>query len=101
MCENPLNITLEFGGGAEILFNKIKRRDIQLDGNRKWRIGDLLEWMKTNLPTDRPELFYTGDSVRPGILVLVNDTDWDLLDKQDYVIEPKDTILFISTLHGG
>ncbi|XP_055691104.1 ubiquitin-related modifier 1 homolog [Lutzomyia longipalpis] len=101
MCENPLNIVLEFGGGAEILFNKIKRREVQLEGGKKWRIGDLLEWMKINMPTDRPELFFTEDSVRPGILVLVNETDWDLLDTRNYVIEPKDTILFISTLHGG
>uniref|UniRef100_A0A6B2EIK4 Ubiquitin-related modifier 1 homolog n=1 Tax=Phlebotomus kandelakii TaxID=1109342 RepID=A0A6B2EIK4_9DIPT len=101
MGENTLKITLEFGGGAEILFNKVKRKEVELDGKKSWKIGDLLEWMKENMPTDRPELFFTDDSVRPGILVLVNDTDWDLLDKQDYVIESKDTILFISTLHGG
>ncbi|XP_055708205.1 ubiquitin-related modifier 1 homolog [Phlebotomus papatasi] len=99
--ENPLNITLEFGGGAEILFNKVKRKEVELRGRKTWTIGELLEWMKVNMPTDRPELFFTEDSVRPGILVLVNETDWDLLDKQDYVIQPKDTILFISTLHGG
>ena len=42
-----------------------------------------------------------GESVRPGILVLVNDTDWELLGELDYEIHPKDTISFISTLHGG
>ncbi|GAB0099164.1 Ubiquitin-related modifier 1 homolog [Sergentomyia squamirostris] len=101
MSEDSLKITLEFGGGAEILFNKVKRKEIQLEGGKTWKIGDLLDWMKVNMPTDRPELFYTDDSVRPGILVLINDTDWDLLDKQEYLIQSRDTILFISTLHGG
>lgn len=38
---------------------------------------------------------------RPGILCLVNDADWELLGELDYEIQPKDNILFISTLHGG
>lgn len=42
-----------------------------------------------------------GESVRPGILVLVNDTDWELLGELDYELQSKDCISFISTLHGG
>lgn len=42
-----------------------------------------------------------GESVRPGILVLVNDTDWELLGELDYELQNKDCISFISTLHGG
>ncbi|KFM74731.1 Ubiquitin-related modifier 1-like protein, partial [Stegodyphus mimosarum] len=38
---------------------------------------------------------------RPGILVLVNDSDWELLGELDYEVQPEDTIHFISTLHGG
>lgn len=38
---------------------------------------------------------------RPGILVLVNDSDWELLGELDYEIQQNDNILFISTLHGG
>jgi ubiquitin related modifier 1 len=57
--------------------------------------------MKENLLTDREELFVQGDSVRPGILVLVNDTDFELLGELDYEIQDKDSISFISTLHGG
>jgi ubiquitin related modifier 1 len=34
--------------------------------------------MKDNLLTERAELFVKGTSVRPGILVLINDTDWEL-----------------------
>ena len=38
---------------------------------------------------------------RPGILVLVNDTDWELEGELDYRLEDGDEIVFISTLHGG
>lgn len=38
---------------------------------------------------------------RPGILVLVNDTDWELEGEGDYVLKDGDEIVFISTLHGG
>ncbi len=38
---------------------------------------------------------------RPGILVLINDTDWELEGELDYVLEDKDEVVFISTLHGG
>lgn len=38
---------------------------------------------------------------RPGILVLINDTDWELEGEGDYILQPGDEVVFISTLHGG
>ena len=38
---------------------------------------------------------------RPGILVLINDVDWELEGTLEYVVQPSDTLVFISTLHGG
>lgn len=38
---------------------------------------------------------------RPGILVLINDTDWELEGEGDYVLKDRDEVVFISTLHGG
>ena len=38
---------------------------------------------------------------RPGILVLINDTDWELEGEGDYVLQDGDEIVMISTLHGG
>ena len=38
---------------------------------------------------------------RPGILVLVNDTDWELEGEGEYQLQDRDEIVFISTLHGG
>lgn len=42
-----------------------------------------------------------ADDRRPGILVLVNDADWELEGQGAYVLEEGDEIAFISTLHGG
>lgn len=38
---------------------------------------------------------------RPGILVLINDADWELEGEEAYELRPGDNILFVSTLHGG
>lgn len=38
---------------------------------------------------------------RPGILVLINDCDWELRDELDGELEDGDVVIFISTLHGG
>ncbi|UKJ90783.2 ubiquitin-related modifier 1-like protein [Theileria orientalis] len=39
--------------------------------------------------------------IRPGVLVLVNDVDWELLEKERTELENNQNITFISTLHGG
>ncbi|XP_046976107.1 ubiquitin-related modifier 1 [Vanessa cardui] len=106
----PLKIQIQFGGGAELLFDKIKKREVELPAlkkynqdcqHEKWMIKDLLVWIKDNLLKERPELFLQGDSVRPGILVLINDADWELYGELEYELQQNDTIMFISTLHGG
>jgi len=61
----------------------------------------LLTWIKDNLLKQRPELFIQGESVRPGILVLINEADWELMGELDYELQENDSIVFISTLHGG
>lgn len=38
---------------------------------------------------------------RPGILVLINEADWELMGELDYELQENDNIVFISTLHGG
>ncbi|PSR80785.1 ubiquitin-related modifier 1 [Coniella lustricola] len=49
----------------------------------------------------RQELFVLDDHIRPGILVLINDADWELEGEETYEIKSGDNILFVSTLHGG
>ncbi|KAL2076595.1 hypothetical protein ACEWY4_027809 [Coilia grayii] len=61
----------------------------------------LLLWIQRNMLKERPELFVQGDTVRPGILVLINDADWELLGELEYELQDQDNVVFISTLHGG
>ncbi len=98
-----LHIHLEFSGGAELLFNKTKRHDVELpvSENQTWTLRLLIAWIRDNLLAERPELFVLGETVRPGILVLVNDADWELLGELEYELQEGDRVVFISTLHGG
>ncbi|XP_069364242.1 ubiquitin-related modifier 1 homolog [Maniola hyperantus] len=105
-----LKVHLQFGGGAELLFDKVKKREVELPAlnkyfpdcqTEKWTIKELLVWIKDNLLKERPELFLQGASVRPGILVLVNEADWELCGELTYELQQGDVIMFISTLHGG
>uniref|UniRef100_A0A8C4IH62 Ubiquitin-related modifier 1 n=1 Tax=Dicentrarchus labrax TaxID=13489 RepID=A0A8C4IH62_DICLA len=76
----PIAIHLEFGGGAELLFNGVKEHHVTLPSQSDpWDVKQLLVWIQRNLLKERPELFVQGDSVRPGILVLINDADWELM----------------------
>ena len=96
-----LKLNIEFSGGAELLFDKVKTHSVELSGDNEWNMRQLIKWIKDNMLKERPELFVQGDTVRPGILVLVNDADWELCGELDYVLENKDVVTFISTLHGG
>lgn len=40
-------------------------------------------------------------SRRPGILVLINDADWELEGEEKYEIASGDSVMFVSTLHRG
>ena len=44
---------------------------------------------------------WTCITSRPGILVLINDADWELDGEASYALQTNDNILFVSTLHGG
>lgn len=89
------------------------------ENSRSADITYLLFYLRDHLLKERVELFMDGTTVwvlfilplypywcswihsRPGILVLVNDTDWELEGEGDYVLKDGDEIVFISTLHGG
>src|SRR3569832_970383 len=103
MATKALTVHLEFAGGAELLLKdklKSKTLDLPITSN-DWTLETLSEWIRDNLLGERPELFYMDGNVRPGILVLVNDVDWELLGEKTYRIQNDDKITFISTLHGG
>lgn len=96
-------VKVELSGGTELLFDNKKHMVVALHGDRKdWTIGDLIKTMTDEYIKERKELFSIGSGkIRPGILVLVNDVDYEILGGHEYIIKPNDTVVFISTLHGG
>lgn len=64
-------------------------------------VGQLITWVKNNLIRERHDMFTIGDVLRPGVLVLINDVDWELENTTQYGFNDGDHIAFISTLHGG
>lgn len=66
-------------------------------------VGDLIIHVRASILTERHDAFSaTADgSVRPGILVLINDVDWELEGTSAARLAEGDVVSFISTLHGG
>lgn len=94
-----IKIRVEFSGGLELLFDN--KKNLELEVSEGTTVGQLIVILKDQHLKEHPELFYVGDSLRPGVLVLINETDWELEGEEGYVLESKDTLSFISTLHGG
>jgi ubiquitin related modifier 1 len=90
-------------GGLEILCGKKKNHEITIDDAKDEGIPmtDFLQKIKDTIIKERPDFFLQGNKVRPGILVLINDCDWELEGGLEYVVKNNDSIVFISTLHGG
>jgi len=105
-----ISLKIEFGGGLDLLFSNQRSVKVVIpsfmsrenDGDEKpTNVNNLIHWLKDNLLTERAELFIENGTIRPGILVLINDTDWELEGEGDYELQDNDEIVFISTLHGG
>ncbi|KAK2811850.1 Ubiquitin- modifier 1 [Emmonsiellopsis sp. PD_5] len=102
-----LTLTVEFTGGLELLFSNERTHTISLPSTdaasgSPSTISSLVTYLCENVMKDsRRELFVLDGSVRPGILVLINDADWELEGEEKYQVQEGDNILFVSTLHGG
>lgn len=96
-----LGVKVEFGGGTELLFDKQKSIDLELISDKDWTISELIKHLCQHHIKERVELFASGTKIRPGILILVNDVDYEIVGGDHYKLKEGDRILFISTLHGG
>lgn len=98
-----MKVRIELSGGLELIF---KKKEFQLDFNNNSEnstvtIKDLVDELKKHI-LERPDFFLNKDgTVRPGILVIINDADWELFDKENTKLNDNDVVGFISTLHGG
>jgi len=73
-------------------------------------LGDLIILLRNKYVKSKLEFFMKDDQLyiymdidisKPGILVLINDTDWELEGKEEAELNNNDKICMISTLHGG
>lgn len=97
---SKINIKISLTGGLELLFQK--RRTFQVSVDADSRLCSLITLLADReCDSSRRDVFLQDGTVRPGILVLVNDADWELEGEGEYVLQDRDEILFVSTLHGG
>ncbi|TKA66275.1 Ubiquitin-related modifier 1 [Friedmanniomyces simplex] len=103
---STIPLAVEFTGGLELLFSNQRKHQISVPSSDSKgapsNVGYLVKWLCENLIKDpRKEMFVLDHSVRPGILVLINDADWELEGEDKYELQANDEIVFVSTLHGG
>ncbi|KAI9793621.1 MAG: Ubiquitin- modifier 1 [Piccolia ochrophora] len=104
--EHSIPLVVEFTGGLEMLFADQRKLEISLPPSNEQKkpsnIASLVGYLCDHVMRDpRRELFVQDGTVRPGILVLINDADWELEGGENYELNAGDNILFVSTLHGG
>ncbi|KAJ2781729.1 Ubiquitin- modifier 1 [Coemansia javaensis] len=114
---SALRVTVEFAGGIDAHVKpeclqmvdgaKLARIELprRLDDSRAPTMRSLIAHVAQHCFASGAELFSTDDELRPGILAIINDADWEItedgVDKYDYVLQDQDAIVFVSTLHGG
>lgn len=101
-----LSLKIEFSGGVESLFDMQRELDMKVPNNSgPLVVSDLIRYINDTMIPDKSRSHLLvdkdGEGVRPGILVLVNEVDWELLQGPKTVLEDGDVVSFISTLHGG
>lgn len=103
MSETYKKITIGLSGGCELLFNNEASLSLVNVVPVNTSVTELIALLKRDYIQDRPELFVdaSGANVRPGILVLVNGCDVEVMGGVEHVLEDGDEVEFISTLHGG
>ena len=97
-----VKIKVEFLGVLDVVVGKVRVHNITLT-KKDANVRDLIDYICSEMiknPNDI-EVFIEDGTIRPGIITLINDTDWELEGEMDYELEDGDVVSFTSTLHGG
>ncbi|KAJ2547675.1 Ubiquitin- modifier 1 [Coemansia sp. RSA 1933] len=105
-AKDSVTVNVEFSGGMELLMkDNVQKTQIELavpaEKQQQPTVRDLIVYVRDQVVAEKKELFSKNDTVCPGILVIINEVDWEVEDGIDTVISDGDSVLFISTLHGG
>lgn len=99
MAEAPMiHVRIALTGGLELIFQKRKTFTVELP---QCTLDHLIMELAKQCDPKKLDVFVQDGTVRPGILVLINESDWELEGEGAYVVQDNDEILFVSTLHGG
>lgn len=99
-----IKVKVEFLGGLDVISNGIREHKVSLDGEEgEVTMKNVISQVCLKVIADPKDIpvFIEEGTVRAGILVLINDTDWELEGTEEYLVELGDTFTFTSTLHGG
>ncbi|OII77299.1 hypothetical protein cand_020090 [Cryptosporidium andersoni] len=97
-----MKVRLEFTGGLELLTGNKSIFDLDWLEEDSFSMKKLISYIKDTVIESRKDYFIDSDvKIKPGIIVLVNNCDWDIVGGENYQVKDGDLVTFISTLHGG
>ncbi|KAL5367646.1 hypothetical protein CPHLJ_7g3310 [Cryptosporidium parvum] len=97
-----MSIKVEFSGGLEVLAGDRQNVEVNLNNLKSSSMKSLILYVEENIIQYRKDHFIeTGSKIKPGIIVLVNNCDWEILGGENYALSDGDLVTFIMTLHGG
>lgn len=98
-----VKVKVEFLGGLDVIVDKTRVHNVVVPKEDPVTVRDLIDYICENMIPKKNdiEVFIENNSIRPGIITLINDTDWELEGEMDYELEDGDIVSFTSTLHGG
>ncbi|CDO65183.1 ubiquitin-related modifier 1, putative [Plasmodium reichenowi] len=122
-------VELKFLGGLESYLANKSKNYVSLEiESEEFNFENLIAYIRNHIIVDRKDVFsdfvmsdgnikscnvmiddkeYSNynlndkGKIKPGIIVLINEYDWEILDTYTYKIKNNDKICFLSTLHGG
>lgn len=104
--EPGIRISVEFMGGLDALFDNVRHLDLCLPATDQAGNAVTAGWLVNHLGdkalnASNRKMFVLDGHIRPGIMVIINDADWELFGSETYQLQQSDLVLFVSTLHGG
>lgn len=94
---------VEFISGAEMYFDTpvltISNEEIDAQNIRNMR--DVISYLYRRYEKSRNTLFREDMSLSPGILCCIDEVDWEILGREQANVATGNSILFLSTMHGG
>lgn len=99
-CFLLVSMHIVFRGGLEDNTTS-GRIEVSRNAENIKTVRDLLLYIEKYHLKNGYKYFSTNGELEGGILCVVNNKDWDILQREDTLLGDTDVIHFISTMHGG